>query len=119
MTARLHTVAETASFARDAKAAGLSVDEVAAIVNAIAADPTCGNDVQGSGGVRKVRIAGRSKGKSGGYRVMVAYLGDDVPVYLLALLSKGERANFSAAEVAALRAMTMTIKASWQARRRA
>lgn len=35
------------------------------------------------------------KGKSGGYRVITAYFGMDVPVYLIAMLSKGERSNFS------------------------
>ena len=74
--------------------------------------------MQGSGGVRKVRVAGRGKGKSGGYRVMVAYLGEDVPAYLLAVLSKGGRANFSAGEIAGMREATTAIKQAWRERRR-
>lgn len=49
----------------------------------------------GTGGARKIRIAGRGKGKSGGYRVVTYYGGEDVPVFLLVLFSKGERSNLS------------------------
>lgn len=118
MPGRLHTVAETPQFARDTARLGLSEDEVIAIVNAIAADPLQGDEVQGSGGVRKVRIAGRGRGKSGGYRLMVAFVGEEAPAYLLALLSKGQRANFTAQQVAAMRALTTVIKQMWRARRK-
>ena len=87
-------------------------------MDAIAADPGQGAEVVGSGGVRKVRIAGRGKGKSGGYRVMVAYVGEEAPAYLLALLSKGDRANFSKAEIAQMRIVTTAIKMNWRKRRK-
>ena len=54
--------------------------------------------MSGTGGARKVRIAGRGKGKSGGYRVVTYYATEDVPVLLLALIDKGERANLSRVE---------------------
>ncbi|MFD2183607.1 type II toxin-antitoxin system RelE/ParE family toxin [Rhodoplanes azumiensis] len=117
MTRPLHVVAEMPQFIRDAEAVGLSDDERRAIVDTIAADPLRGDEIRGSGGVRKVRIAGRGKGKSGGYRVVTAYFGSDAPVYLIAVLSKGERANFSAAEVAAFKQWTAEIARSWRRRR--
>ncbi len=40
-------------------------------------------------------MAGRGKGKSGGYRVITHYGGDDIPVFLRILLSKGERVTLS------------------------
>ena len=76
------------------------------------------NEVRGSGGVRKVRFAGRGKGKSGGYRVVTAYFGPDIPVYLVALLSKGDRANFSAAEIATFKVITSEITYYWRRRMR-
>lgn len=43
-------------------------------------------------------MAGRGKGKSGGYRTITFYSGPDIPVYLLAVFSKGERAELSQRE---------------------
>lgn len=88
-----------------------------ALKNMLAANPESDDLIVGSGGIRKVRVAGRSKGKSGGYRVLAAYVGPDAPVYLLAVLSKGDRENFSAAEVPQLAKLTASIKAHWQRRR--
>lgn len=118
MTNRLHAVAELPQFIRDAEAAGVTEEKRSAIIMAIAQDPLQGDEVRGSGGVRKVRVAGRGKGKSGGYRVMTAYFGNAVPVYLLALLNKGERVNFSDRELAGFKAITTAIAKSWKEKRR-
>jgi hypothetical protein len=84
--------------------------------SSIRLDPRQGDEIRGSGGVRKVRIAGRGKGKSGGYRLMTAYFGLEAPTYLLAILSKGDRANFSAAEIAGFKAVTSAIDRFWKTR---
>lgn len=105
-----HTVAETAGFIADCKEEGVSDAERAAIVDAVAADPRAGDLVQASGGVFKRRFAGRGKGKSGGWRVMIAYVGEGAPAYLLALLGKGTRANFDADELRAMRQLTTELK---------
>jgi hypothetical protein len=116
MARALHGVAELPQFIRDAQSLGLSEDERQRIVDAIAADPLQGDEIRGSGGVRKIRFAGRGKGKSGGYRVVTAYFGANAPVYLIALLSKGERANFSAAEIAGFKDLTALIARFWRKR---
>jgi len=54
--------------------------------------------MKGTGGARKVRFAGRGKGKSGGYRGITFYAGKNIPVFLLSIFSKGEKANLSQAE---------------------
>ena len=54
-----------------------------------------GDVMPGTGGCRKVRFAGRGKGKRGGYRTVHYYTANDVPVVLLALINKGERSNLS------------------------
>src|ERR1700681_1983169 len=118
MPAILQAVAELPQFIRDAKSVGLSEDERNAIVDTIAADPRRGDEIRGSGGVRKVRFAGRGKGKSGGYRVVTAYFGLDAPVYLIALLSKGERGNFTASEIAVFKSLTDEIARFWRQRTR-
>ena len=94
----MHTVVETPSYLADAKAAGLTEGEREAVVEMLADHPEAGDEIGGTGGARKVRVAGRGKGKSGGYRVITFYSGEDVPVFLLAAYSKGDRANLSKAE---------------------
>jgi hypothetical protein len=41
---------------------------------------------------------GRGKGKSGGYRIITFYGGEDIPVFLLNVFSKGDRVDLSQAE---------------------
>ena len=94
----MHTVVETPSYLADAKAAGLTEGERDAVVEMIGNHAEAGDEISGTGGARKVRVAGRGKGKSGGYRVITFYSGRDVPVFLLAVYSKGEKANLSKAE---------------------
>jgi hypothetical protein len=94
----MHTVVETPSYLADAKAIGLREAEREAVVEMIAIYPDAGDEIGGSGGARKVRVAGRGKGKSGGYRVITFYSGKDLPVFLLAIYSKGEKANLSRTE---------------------
>jgi hypothetical protein len=113
---KLHVVAELPQFLRDVAATGMSDTEHQAVIDAIAADPLRGDEIRASGGVRKVRFAGRGKGKSGGYRVVTAYFGLNAPVYLVALLSKGERGNFTASEIAAFKALTVEIGRYWRRR---
>lgn len=94
----MQTVVETPTYLGDAKAAGAEAEERLAIVNFLAENPMAGAPIVGTGGARKVRFAGRGKGKSGGYRVITFYSGDDMPVFLLNMLSKGERADLSQGE---------------------
>jgi hypothetical protein len=113
----LQTVAETPQFLRDIDALGLTDNERKSIVDSVAADPRQGVEIRGSGGVRKFRVAGRGKGKSGGYRVIAAYFGPDIPVYLLSVLSKGERATYTDQEVAGFKSLTAAITRHWRDRR--
>ena len=105
----MQAVVEMPQFLSDAKAAGLSEQQRGAIIDRIAAEPTVGDLIQGSGGARKVRFAGRGKGKSGGYRVITFYAGRTMPVFLLALYGKGERASLSKAERNELRLLLGSI----------
>jgi len=86
------------------------------VLNGIQADllnnPTCGDLVQGLGGIRKARCANpaRSKGKRGGYRYLFLYLGNRNHVHLLYLLDKDEQEDLSIDERKALRALVSQIK---------
>lgn len=106
----MQTVVETQAYLVRCDRLGLTADERSRIVDRVAADPGDGDGdvVRGSGGVRKIRFGG-----SGGYRIMVAYLGEAVPAYLLSVLSKGQRANFTKAQIAVMHDMTKELKRQW------
>jgi hypothetical protein len=106
----IHTVVETGAYLRSAEAAGMTDEERAEVVDRLARNPQAGRLIVGSGGCRKLRVGGRGKGKSGGYRVVTYYAGTDFPVFLVAALSKGSAANFSAAQVNAMAKAVATIK---------
>ena len=115
MSDDLITIAETSAFIAQAKTV-FSDDERHEVVNRIAADPTCGTLIQGSGGVRKVRVALPGKGKSGGARVIYYYYNDTIPLYLLAVFTKNEKANLTQAELSDLKKITTAIVSAWKTR---
>jgi hypothetical protein len=94
----VQTVVETAGFLNDARSLGLPENERLAIVTWIAAHPDAGKVIEGSGGARKVRFAGKGKGKSGGYRVITFFSGTDIPVFLLSIFSKDEKSDLTPKE---------------------
>ena len=112
----MHAVALTHAFIRAAQQAGMSDDEVASLVDFLAEHPTAGHPIPGTGGCHKVRIGGRSKGKSGGYRTITFYSGVDMPLFLITLFSKGERSDLSKSERNGLQAITKAIVAEYRER---
>jgi hypothetical protein len=105
----LQTVVETAEFL--SRASKLMSDEQrAGIVEMLARDPECGEILQGTGGVRKVRVALGGRGKSGGARVIYYFHSQRLPVFALTVFAKNERANLTAAERNAMAAVVRAIK---------
>jgi len=101
----MHAVIETEEYLSDAKKARISEDELAYIAFKIAQAPLAGDIIPGAGGARKRRFGarGKGKGKRGGYRVITYYAAIDIPVFMLALVDKGERADISQGDRNALR----------------
>lgn len=98
----MQTVISTPEFLSQAKKQGLSQDEINAIVEYLATDPLAGEVMVGTGGARKLRHAGKGRGKSGGYRTIHYYGGNDIPVFLLTVYGKDAAANLTKAERNAL-----------------
>ena len=69
-----------------------------AVVEYLATHPKAGDLIEGTGGVRKLRWARDGRGKSGGGRVIYYFHSESMPLYLLTMFAKNERANLSKAE---------------------
>lgn len=81
----------TKTYRKAVKKLGASEAELKAVEDEIAANPTAGDVIQGTGGARKIRFAFGGKGKRGaGRAIYVAMIEDDL-IYMLMAYSKAER----------------------------
>jgi len=90
----MQTVVELPEFLKKSAKLLRSVERIS-IVNYLAAHPASGNIMQGTGGIRKLRWSAQGKGKSGGVRIIYYFHNESMPIFLLTLFGKGERANLS------------------------
>lgn len=93
----LITVAELPAFQRRAEKL-LSEEERHDVVGYLAAFPKDGDLIRGTGGVRKLRWRQGGRGTSGGVRVIYYFHSERMPLYLLTVFAKNERADLSPAE---------------------
>ncbi|MEP7182666.1 MAG: type II toxin-antitoxin system RelE/ParE family toxin [Betaproteobacteria bacterium] len=103
------TVAESLEFSRRVRRL-LSGIEHEALITALAANPLAGDLIPGTGDIRKLRWSRGGRGKSGGVRVIYYFHSDEMPLYLLTIYGKGERANLTAAERNELAALVQVLK---------
>src|SRR5690606_37822700 len=89
--------------------AGMTEDEVDSLVSYLAKNPYAGAEIPGTGGCRKLRFAGHGKGKSGGYRTITFYSGEELPVFLLTVFNKGTRITLTKAECNELKKLTKVL----------
>jgi len=68
----------------------MSEDEKQKLIDCLAFHPECGDIIPGTHGVRKYRWLFRDKGKSNGLRVIYYYHDLNMPLYILAVYSKGD-----------------------------
>ena len=91
------TVVETVRFLKDASDL-MPKSERTRLVEFIGANPEAGDLIPDTGGVRKLRWALPGGGKRGGARVIYFFYNNSLPVFLLAIYGKSEKANLSKAE---------------------
>lgn len=93
----MQTIVELPEFQK--KAASLLEDEEkTSMINYLAFHPKAGDLMQGTGGIRKLRWSAQGRGKSGGVRVIYYYHNGAMPLFLLTVFGKGEKANLSQSE---------------------
>jgi len=110
-----NTIAETESFARRA-AALWSESEIDALKHHLAMNPKVGDEIPGTGGLRKLRWGRAGMGKRGGSRVIYYFYDESAPVYLLWAYAKGKQEDLSPIEKAALTKVVEVLKAEIRAR---
>ena len=115
VSASLLTIVETSAFARRAVKL-LSVEEHEELLLFLALHPLSGDEIPGTGGVRKVRFAAKGKGKSGGVRVIYYFYDEVNPLYAIFLYGKNEQANLTPEQKKDISSFAATIKSTAKVR---
>ncbi len=97
-------VIESPVFARQREAL-LTEAEYMAIVDQLVANPTAGDVIRDTGGLRKLRVAMGGKGKRGGGRVIYFHVAANSQLRMLLVYAKGVKDDLSVAERKVLRAL--------------
>ena len=110
----MQTVVETPTFTRQADKL-FTQEERRALIDHLAEKPLSGDEIPGTGGVRKLRFSALGRGKRGGARVIYFYGGEDIPIYALlayALLAyaKSARTDLNPAERRAVAGIVAAIR---------
>ncbi len=107
----MQTISELHSFRRAADAAGLRNEEISALITYLAAHPEAGDEIEGTGGCRKLRWAlkANNKGKSSGARVVTFYSGPNIPLFLITVFAKNTKVNLTKQERNHLKTLTTAI----------
>ena len=112
----MQTVAETPTFTRQADKL-FSEGERRELIDYLAENPLAGDEIPGTGGVRKLRFPALGRGKRGGARVIYFYGGEDMPIYALLAYAKSAKTDLSAAELRAVAGVVAAIKSAGRERR--
>lgn len=99
---------ETSIFTKQIKALATG-DELRALQTELIAQPEKGDLIQGTGGLRKIRMATGQQGKSGSARV-IYFLATAEMIYLVLAYAKSEKESLTSAEKAELKRLTTLLK---------
>ena len=107
----MQTVAETPTFPRQADKL-FDENERRELIDFLAVNPTAGDEIPGTGGVRKLRFGALGRGKRGGARVIYFYGGIEMPIYALLAYAKSARTDLTPAEKRMVSALATVLKAT-------
>jgi hypothetical protein len=93
---------ETSAFSRHL-GAHLNDDDYGLLQKALIEYPVAGAIIKGSGGLRKLRWASGSQGKSGGARIIYYWVKGKDQILLLAIYSKSDKADLTKKQIKAIR----------------
>lgn len=87
------------------------------LIDFLARNPEAGEEITGTGGIRKLRWGGKGKGKRGGLRVIYYFYNETAPVFLLTVYGKGEQENLTNEQKVRMIDLTTRLKAECKAKR--
>lgn len=116
-TVDMQTVIEMPEYLRQAKQLGLSEDEREAIIDELASHPEAGDEVAGTGGMRKLRVAAKGRGKSGGYRVITFFSGSAIPIFLVTVYAKAQKETVTDKEKHAMKSLAVILVETYRRER--
>ena len=85
------TFIEVPTFTKKWKNLGLTDDNLRALENVLLNDPKAGDVIQGTGGLRKIRIPLENTGKRGGGRVIYVDIEIKETIYFINVYTKNEK----------------------------
>jgi hypothetical protein len=85
-----------------------------AFVDYIARNPEAGDVIPATGGVRKLRWCRQGTGKRGGTRVIYFYHDAQMPLFLLLLYAKAQRADMTPDEKKQVRILAAVLKQEYR-----
>ena len=95
----------------------LTEDEKRELIDFLAENPLAGDEIPGTGGVRKGRFAASGRGKRGGARIIYYYLDDTMPLYALLAYAKNDQGDMTPDEKRAVSALAAALKATRKEKR--
>lgn len=88
------------------------------LITTLAMNPLAGDEIPGTGGVRKLRFGAGGRGKRGGFRVIYYVLTDALPLVAITIYGKNEQADLTPDERRGAQAIVSALKADLRARKR-
>lgn len=95
-------VLETTFFTKTIKSV-MSDDDYRALQNHLISNPLAGSQIQGSGGIRKLRWKAEGRGKRGGVRILYFWITQQDQIYMLYAYPKNTQENLTQAQLTLLK----------------
>lgn len=113
---KLVCIVELESYARDVGDV-LSVADQEELRVHLAEKPEAGLLIPRSGGVRKLRWAASGRGKRGGARVIYYYHSLELPLFLISIFAKNQKADLDAAELKSAKRFAEAVASEYKKRK--
>lgn len=104
------TFIEVPMFTKKWKELGLSDENLRDLQNVLLENPKAGDVIQGTGGLRKIRISLENTGKRGGGRALYVDLEMKETIYFINVYTKNEKEDLTEDEKKAFKAVIKILK---------